>query len=269
MSEATQDTRRSADSIIPSRVWTLTALVILMGALAACSIKSSEIEILPWFKVRTTTTRFGSYSATQEHTFLARHFGFIWHKVDADGASILSDGAVLLNSAHGASILERGDFTAVPVCPLNRPVGVPDNDAFVDCLALGDYTGTVPGSGAMTVTRRRFDGSVVYEKTISVGDTLHRLQSWFPFFYDGNGALYLLAVGEQSLRDSEASPDCLLLTGFGQATRIAARRPDLTDLSACYKAEAWVDQVGPLTAGVPLPYALQLQEHGGHDRSGQ
>lgn len=246
---------------VRSTMW-VAMIATLACLLGACSARRAETEILPWFKMRGTVITWGGFGPGGQQTdFYARHFGFLWQRVDASGASILSGSAMLLTSKHGASVLEQGNFTAVPVCPLNLTVGTPPDIPYIDCLAFADYAMNKSGYGQVTVTRKRFDGSIVFEKTVTSGDRMHRMQSYFPFFYDRSGAPYLLAVAEASLRDNKVPPDCILLTGFGSETHIAARLPDM-DQGTCYKPAAWTAQVGSLVDGQAEPYGRQMQKRG-------
>ena len=226
------------------------ALVALSCALTACSSRTSEREILPWFKEHTKFFKFGSYSETPEdRTYLARHFGFIWLPIGASGAVALTDAAVLLDrGTKGKAVLTRDALSASPVCPMYGEVSVPPSTSTVECLqVLSDekWNGG-PGFHGLVIKRTSFGGETIYEKTIEVPDASHAFEKFN--FYDGSGSAYFLAVSTKFLLDKRAPPDCMLLNGFGQDTHVAARRPDVTDVTQCYRTETWADQIGPTVA---------------------
>jgi hypothetical protein len=231
------------------RVWPALALCALACALTACSTRTSEREVLPWFIEHTGYFKFGSYSEAPEgRTYRTQHMGF-WRPVEAQGAVALSDVAVLLDlGAKGRAVLVRGALTPTPVCSMYGEVSVPPSTSTVDCLQVisdAKWSG-LRGYHGLSVRRTRFDGETVYEKTIEVPDESHALDRFS--LYDGTGTAYFLAISTAYLMDKQAPPDCMLLKGFGQETRVAARRPDVTDVMQCYRPETWRGQIGPTVA---------------------
>ena len=234
--------------------WGRVRLVLALGAVAcaltACSTRTSEREILPWFKERTGYFKFGSFAEAPEgRAYHAQHMGFIWLPIDASGAVALSDVAVLLDrGAKGKAVLIRGALSPKPVCPMYGEVSVPPSTSTIDCLEVisdAKWNGG-PGYHGLKVRRTRFDGETVYEKTIEVPDASHALNRFT--LYDGAGSAYFLAVSTPFLTDKRSPPDCMLLNGFGQETRVAARRPDVTDETQCHRPETWTEQIGPTIA---------------------
>ncbi len=235
------------------RHWRSARLVLALGALScmltACSTRNSEREVLPWFKERSSYFRFGSFAETPgDRTYLVRHFGFLWLPVDATSAVALSDDAVLLDrGVKGKSVLTRNAFSAKPVCTLYGKLSVPPSTSTVDCLQP-DLEGNGPGYRRMNIKRTSFAGEPVYEKTVEASDDSHLFGKNQLSFYDGAGLAYFLEVSIASLKSRHAPPDCMLLRGFGTDTRIAARRPDITDVMQCYRPETWAEQIGPTVA---------------------
>ena len=254
MSERTKTGRHDArvGGASERRMWSArVALVlgVLSCTLTACSTRTGKREILPWFTEQTSFFKFGGFAETpNSRTYSARHFGFLWLPVDASSAVALSDAAVLLDrGVKGKSVLVRGAFASTPVCPMSGEVSVPPSTATVDCLLVNaDSRWNGPGYRKLEVRRTSFDGNVVYDKTIEVADSGHAFKKFN--FYDKAGSAYFLAVSVASLNDKHAAPDCMLLRGFGKDTRIAARRPDISDLMQCFRPESWKEQVGPMVA---------------------
>jgi hypothetical protein len=228
----------------------LLALGALSCTLVACSTRTSEREIEPWFKESTSYFKFGSFAeGPNGRTYRARHFGFLWLSVDdVSGAVALSDAVVLLDQgSKGRSLLTRDAYSPTPVCPMYGEVSVPPSTSTVDCLLVNsDPQWGGPGFRRMAVKRTNFDGTIAYEKTIDVTDNDHTFEK--VNFYDATGAAYFLAISIASRKDKNAAPDCMLLHGFGQDTRVAARRPDITDVMQCFRTETWEAQIGPTVA---------------------
>ena len=230
-----------------ARPW--LALGALSCTLVACSSRTSEREVQPWLKESTSFFKFGSFSEAPNHrTYKARHFGFLWLSVDATGAVALSDAAALLDQgSKGKSVLMRDAFSSTPVCPMVGEVSVPPSTSSVDCLLVNsDPQWNGLGYRKMTVKRTNFDGTIAYEKTIEVADKDHAFEKFN--FYDATGSAYFLAVSIAYLKDKKAAPDCMLLHGFGQDTRVAARRPDVADIAQCFRPGTWEAQIGPTVA---------------------
>ena len=113
---------------------------------------------------------------------------------------------------------------------------MPPSTSTVECLqVLSDekWNGG-PGFHGLVIKRTSFGGETIYEKTIEAPDPSHAFEGGF---YDGSGLAYFLAVSTKFLLDKRAPPDCMLLNGFGQDTHVAARRPDVTDVTQCYRTE--------------------------------
>ncbi len=227
----------------------LLALGALSCTLVACSTRTSEREIQPWFRESTSFFKFGSFAeGPNGRTYRARHFGFLWLQVDAGSAVALSDAVVLLDQGtKGKSVLIRDAFSATPVCSMYGEVSVPPSTSTIDCLQVNSDPGWGgPGYRKMTVKRTSFDGKITDEKTIEISDKSHAFDKFN--FYDETGSAYFLAVSIASFKDKQAAPDCMLLQGFGQDTRVVARRPDITDVARCFRSETWKDQIGPTVA---------------------
>jgi len=228
----------------------MLALGALSCTLVACSTRTSEREIRPWFKETTRFFKFGSFAEGPDgRTYKARHFGFLWLSIDdVSSAVALSDDVVLLDQgSKGKSLLTRDAYSPTPVCPMYGEVSVPPSTATVDCLLVNsDPEWGGPGVRKMTIKRTNFDGTIAYEKIIEVADKDHTFEKFN--FYDPTGSAYFLARSIASWKDKNAAPDCRLLHGFGQDTRVAARRPDITDVTLCFRSETWEAQIGPTVA---------------------
>ena len=229
------------------RFWLV--LGVLTCTLTACATRTGKREILPWFKQQTSFFKFGSFAeAPGDRTYRARHFGFLWLPVEASGAAALSDAAVLLDQGvKGRSVLMRDAFRVTPVCPMSGEVSVPPSTSTVDCLLVNaDTQWNGPGYRKMKVRRTSFDGKIIYDKTIEIIDGTHAFERFN--FYDAAGSAWFLAVSIASLKDRHAAPDCMLLHGFGDDTRVAARRPDIADVVQCFQPETWRPQIGATVA---------------------
>jgi hypothetical protein len=211
----------------------------LVCAVAACSSRSEEQRMLPWFKLHTTFTRFGSFAATpSERTYSARHFGVLWLPVpDVGSASVVSDDLVLVSSKKGTGFLRRGDFMPVYPCRLYAPWGLPPSLQALDCLSFEGPMGGPPER--VVITRTDVEGAVTGTMTL-VAPKTHRFHPAHLFFYDPAGRPYMVATSGRA-KDYRDPVDCVLVGATGEA--VAAHRDDLSD-GECMKAAAWSALLG-------------------------
>lgn len=226
------------------------AWIVVATLVAACS--TSERDVLPWFRVATTSywqpPGFGGRSATQK--YYVRRWLVFWHEIeDARGIPLaLDERTVLYGSNQGSRVIREGETTSAPACPGERAGGpsraylppataIPPGGGRYDCFEVAD------GPGVAVATRirmRRYDAAqrLAFDRSVDVDAPGRTFARAMVSFYDDAGTAYFVAVDSDYRIRS-----CTLLALDERGPRVVAKREDLS-VGSCSDAPRWTGEGG-------------------------
>lgn len=196
-----------------------------------------EHQLLPWFKIQTTTTaNLGADSETTKTTeYFVRIHGF-WNKLDdvgVGGAIALNDDAVFYFYQGSARLIHKDEPTARAICGTSlSAASVPPGAELIDCVE----TMKGPAKGIASQVRfRRFTaaGDALNDKAIADGDRRIFLEPAV-MFYDEVHTAYFVTTEEEA----SAAPGCKLMTVNVAEPQVAAG-PIQMPVKSCTEPSSW------------------------------
>jgi hypothetical protein len=227
--------------MMPFRRACRVSMAAVVGvALAACTVKTSEQEILPWFKQRWTYRSVGSFGGSTQNEYLFRYFGF-WFKVDdATGAHVFDPDRVLALSSFRAEMLHRGQWKPDLLCEKYVDLTRPPRTAAVDCLYRTRFTNAMPGN-VIEIRLHRLDpeGKTLSDHTLALEGTGRIFPpGLFIQYYDELERPYLLVYNEGARHYEHMPRDCALVTYGTDALILVPGPAEMTD-AECRSKAAW------------------------------
>jgi len=228
---------------MPARLdvrWTVCLLAATL--LAGCNTVQ-EGSVLPWFKVRTSTSpKIGGLAdRTTTTTYYVRRSGF-WRQIDDEGVG----GATIINPVtiayfdHGrARMIHEGDAEAVFVCGEGLAgASFPQGAQVVDCVTV------VAGPAAAVATTVRFrrigaTGQVVNDKTIATDGPSRVFLQPMVTFYDATARAYLVTIN----RESSEAPECAIVAVDADDVSFTPGPPGMRARD-CSEADGWSALLG-------------------------
>ena len=217
----------------------LVAAVLLLAT--GCSFKSDDRGLLPWLRKHTRQSSFGALGTSVTTVYETRYFGF-WHRLDADGATVLDKNTVALHHKGSVGLLHRGERQASPVCAPPSLVGIPPYAESIDCTTVTESRGRI-GAARIEWKRTSARGEVSAQAKMAVEDERHVLLPK-DLLYDEQGHPYFLSLLEGATYAIETRSDCALIGWRDGAAVVVARLPAALTSATCRDEDAWYRPLG-------------------------